>query len=286
MIRFLSIVPLMGLFLFIFGCEPIKADDKNPREKNVLIIGASSLRSPLHELVEAMLKRSKTPMNVVPGGFGTKDLERKWNSGTTWDYVIMDAWQLTRGSTDSPEFPEATTAFVKRTRERFPKCQIILFPWWLPQNSATNEDVMKVFGHCVEAARPNNIWVATTGPAFTEARLARPDLQITFSKQDPHPGIHGAYINACSLFSILTDETPVGLPATMKLRGHEKEFTIAENDAKYLQTLAWNIYQRELQRTRPAETASQDTPDKNERLSRQENSGIDSGQNAKARSRP
>jgi hypothetical protein len=252
MIRSISIVPLFGVFLLLFGFGPIKADEKDSKEKNVLIIGASSLRSPLHELVGAMLESNKTPMNVEPGAFGTKDLERRWNSGKVWDYVIMDAWQFTRGSTDSPEFQDATTAFVKRVRDHSPNCQIILFPWWLPGNQATNEDVMKVFHHCVEAAKPNDIWVATTGPAFMEARLARPDLRITVSKQDAHPGIHGAYINACSLFAILTSDSPVGLPATLKLRGHEKEFTIAEDDAKYLQNLAWNVYQRELKSTNPA----------------------------------
>ena len=67
---------------------------------------------------------------------------------------------------------------------------------------------MRVFQHCVEAARENEIWVATTGPAFMEARLARPDLSVTVSAHAAHPGIHGAYINACSLFAILTGESP------------------------------------------------------------------------------
>ena len=114
---------------------------------------------------------------------------------------------------------------------------------------------MKVFQRCVEAARQNDIWVATTGPAFMEARLARPDLRVTVSEQDAHPGIHGAYINACSLFAILTGESPVGLPATLKIPGREKDFTIAPDDAKYLQELAWKVYQRELKHTKPAKPA-------------------------------
>ena len=75
---------------------------------------------------------------------------------------------------------------------------------------------MKVFRHCVDAAKVNNIWVATTGPAFTEAHLARADLNITVSKDDAHPGVHGAYLNAGSLYAILTGESPVGLPATLR----------------------------------------------------------------------
>ena len=144
------------------------------------------------------------------------------------------------------------TAFVKQVRVHSPDCKIILFPWWIPRGpDATNEGVMNVFRCCVEAARPNKIWVATTGPAFMEARLARPDLQVTVSKEDAHPGIHGAYINACSLYAILTGESPVGLPATLKVPGREKDLTIAPDDAKYLQELSWKVYQRELKDTKP-----------------------------------
>jgi hypothetical protein len=55
----------------------------------------------------------------------------------------------------------------------------------------------------------------------------------------------------CSLFAILTGERPVGLPASLKLRGN-RDFTIAPDDAKYLQELAWKIHQRKLQHTKPA----------------------------------
>ena len=143
-------------------------------------------------------------------------------------------------------------AFVKKVRAHSPDCKIVLFPWWIPSGpSATNAGVMKVFHHCVDAAKANKIWVATTGPAFTEARLARPDLNITVNKGDAHPGAHGAYLNACSLYAILTDESPVGLPATLKIPRREKDLTITAEDAKYLQELAWKVYQRELKDTKP-----------------------------------
>jgi hypothetical protein len=96
--------------------------------------------------------------------------------------------------------------------------------------------------------------VATTGPAFMEARLARPDLHIIKSKTDAHPGIHGAYINACSLFAMIADKSPVGLPATLRIKGasgNKEDFTIAQDDARYLQELAWRIYQREIKSTKP-----------------------------------
>jgi hypothetical protein len=249
MLRFVSLIPLVGLLSPGLGVGPVHADEKDPAEKNavknVLIIGRSSQAPPLRELLSAMLESNGTPMNVETAAVGTPELDRKQNSTKVWDYVVMNAWQFRNGSTDSPGFADATTAFARQVRAHSPQCRIILFSWWLPENRATNEEVMEVFRRCVEAAKPNDVQVATTGPAFTEARLARPDLAVTVSAQDAHPGIHGVYINACSLFAILTEKSPAGLPATLKLRGRG-DFTIAEDDAKYLQELAWKVYQREL----------------------------------------
>jgi hypothetical protein len=115
---------------------------------------------------------------------------------------------------------------------------------------------MEVFNRCVEQAKVDDIWVATTGPAYMEALLQRPDLNIRKSKADAHPGNHGAYLNACSLFAIIADKTPVGLPATLEISvadGKKADFGVAPNDAKYLQELAWKIYQRESKNTKPAE---------------------------------
>jgi hypothetical protein len=230
--------------------------DKTPKRKNLLIIGASSLISPLGQpqLVGALLASKGTPMNVEGRFFGTETVDRMLSSKQAWDYVIMDAWQFRRGRTEPPEFPDAVAAFAKQVRAHSPDCKIILFPWWIPRGpEATNEGVMKVFHCCVEAAKQNDIWVATTGPAFMEARLERPDLRVTVSEQDAHPGIHGAYLNACSLFAILTGESPVGLPATLKIPGRDKDLTITPDDAKYLQELAWKVYRREIKNTKPAQ---------------------------------
>jgi hypothetical protein len=250
MVRSISIVALLGVFLFLFGSEPVRSDEKTPVAKNVIIIGRSSLRPPLAQHLDVLLQSNKTPIAVVEGHYGAKSLDQMLGSRKACDYVVMDAWQFKQGEAGTPEFIGAVTEFVKQVRAHSPQCKIILFSWWIPSGKdATNEGVMKVFKGCVEAAKKNDIWVATTGPAFMEARLARPDLRVTVSNQDAHPGAHGAYINACSLFAILTGESPVGLPATLKI---PERLAIAPDDAKYLQELAWNVYQRELKHIKPA----------------------------------
>ena len=156
-----------------------------------------------------------------------------------WDYVVIDAWHLGREPVENdparasvpPRFPQAVSAFVKEVRAHSPGCKIILFPWWIPRGpKVTNEGAMEVFRRCAEQAKANELWVATTGPAFMEARLERPDLKITVSKTDAHPGKEARYINVCSLYAIITDKSPVGLPAALEITstdGKKKSFALA-----------------------------------------------------------
>ena len=233
--------------------------EKSAPRPNLLVIGASSLNSPIGQpqLVRALLESKGIQMHIEGTWPKLDAVSRMLSSKPAWDYVIMDAWHFGRGRTDPPEFPNAVAAFVKQVRAHSPKCKIILFPWWLPDAKATNEDVMKVFRRCVEQAKLNDIWVATTGPAFMEVRLARPDLRVTHSKTDAHPGVHGAYINACSLYAVITGQSPVGLPATLRITanangGKQVDFVITPDDARYLQEAAWRVYQREIKNTKPA----------------------------------
>jgi hypothetical protein len=239
--------------------------DKGVPRPNLLIIGASSLNSPveLTQLVGAMLTSEQIPMNIEGSGPKLDDVGEMLRSQKKWDFIVMDAWHLGRtrkdwgtgNATVPAEFPKAVAAFVKEVRDHSPECKIILFPWWIPSGrKATNEGAMEVFNSCVEQAKVNEIWVATTGPAFMEARLERTDLKITKSTTDAHPGIHGAYLNACSLFAIIADKSPVGLPATLKIgAGGKRDYAIAADDAKYLQEVAWKIYQREIKNTKPVQ---------------------------------
>ena len=245
---------------------PAASDDpagKSARQPSLLIIGASSLNSPLPltQLVSAMLASKGIQMHIEGQWPQLDAVTEQLGSKRGWDYVIIDAWHLGRGpnefgASDVPaRFPKAVGAFVKQVRAHSPNCKIILFPWWIPGRKATNEAAMEVFRRCVEQAKRNNIWVATTGPAFMEAAVARSDLRITKSKADAHPGIHGAYLNACSLYTILTGQSPVGLPATLIIKkdnGHKANYTLPPGDAHYLQKLAWKVYQREIKNTKPA----------------------------------
>lgn len=238
--------------------------EKTPRRQNILIVGASSLNSPVgqDQLVGAMLESKAIPA-TVEGKYPELDaVGRLLASKEEWDYVVIDAWHLGRkrgafGTTDVPaEFPAAVAAFAKQVRAHSPGCTVILFPWWIPDGpNATTAGAMAVFRRCAEEARRNDLLVATTGPAYAEALLARPDLRVRKSKADAHPGADGAYLNACSLYAAITGKSPVGLPAMLTLTapdGKKADYAVGAADAKYLQELAWKVYEREIESVRPA----------------------------------
>ena len=187
---------------------------KAASRQNALVIGASSLNSPVPQaqLVEAMLASGGIQMDFDSQFPDLDAVEELLKAKEKWDFVVLDAWHLGRTRADwgkgsasvPPDFPKATARFVKEVRAHSPECKIILFPWWIPGGpKATNEGAMEVFQSCVEAGKSNRIWVATTGPAFMEALLSRPDLHITKSKTDAHPGKEGACDSAPFLRSEL-----------------------------------------------------------------------------------
>ena len=113
-----------------------QANSITPPE-NVLIIGASSLNSPVGQtqLLGAMLESKNIQMNIE-GRYPQLDaMSEILGTKKVWDYVIMDAWHLGRASADGsegnasvpPDFPKAVADFVKEVRAHSPKCKIILF---------------------------------------------------------------------------------------------------------------------------------------------------------------
>jgi hypothetical protein len=74
--------------------------------------------------------------------------------------------------------------------------------------------------------------VAGGGAAWLKAWAQRPEIDFHCSDR-AHPSEMGYYLNACVIFSALTDCSPVGLDAC----------GLAAVDANFLQTIAWEQYQ-------------------------------------------
>ncbi len=57
-----------------------------------------------------------------------------------------------------------------------------------------------------------------------------------YAPDKAHPGKKGSYIYACSLYAVLTGNSPVGLPK-------QPEDTITPAEAKKSQESAWKVHQ-------------------------------------------
>jgi len=83
------------------------------------------------------------------------------------------------------------------------------------------------------AARSVRAACLPTAHAFRDVIRNHPGISdMWVSPTDYHPGIKGQYLHACVLYSVLYNETPLGLPAPSG---------ISISDANMLQQTAWNF---------------------------------------------
>ena len=82
-----------------------------------------------------------------------------------------------------------------------------------------------------------DIEVAPVGTAWKRAAEERPSLDM-YGGDDEHPSIHGTYLAATTIYSVLFQESPVGLTYTPAQDGG-----VSEDEAAFLQGVAWDEVQ-------------------------------------------
>jgi hypothetical protein len=82
-----------------------------------------------------------------------------------------------------------------------------------------------------------DIEVAPVGTAWKRAAEERPSLDM-YGGDDEHPSIHGTYLAATTIYSVLFQESPVGLTYTPAQEGG-----VSEDEAAFLQGVAWDEVQ-------------------------------------------
>ena len=86
--------------------------------------------------------------------------------------------------------------------------------------------------------------IVPVGPAWEKARSLRPGLEL-YDIDGSHPSPMGTYLTACVFYSVLTGETPIGLPhrlVTTDKDGQKLYLNIqSQNDALFLQKVAEEV---------------------------------------------
>ncbi len=104
---------------------------------------------------------------------------------------------------------------------------------WARQNKP--EQTRPLAEAITKAANEENVLAVPVGLAFAESLKVRPDL-IMHANDKLHPSAAGSYLYASVLYAALFHKSPEGF----KFRG-ECEKPLKEEDARFLQGLAWKV---------------------------------------------
>ena len=84
--------------------------------------------------------------------------------------------------------------------------------------------------------------IIPVGPAWVLSRKLRPDLDL-YDPDGSHPSTIGSYLTACVIYSVITGQSPIGLPNRLDARDHDGSILFLNNipnvDAQFLQQVAW-----------------------------------------------
>ncbi len=229
------------------------ADDKAPSKPiRVLFVGNSQIYyNDLPTIVEALSESAQPGRprikaeRAVAGG---ASLESHWNRGTgkgtprariseeKWGYVILQ--EIFNGKPES--FKKHARLFHDLIRQNGAKTILLstasistMYPKGFHDLHEMNISLGKELK--VPVAPAGNAWLDYWGKSPTEEqRLA------LYDRDKAHPGRKGSYIYACTLYAVLTGQSPIGLTHRIP---KQPENTVTPEEAKKFQEAAWRVHQ-------------------------------------------
>ena len=162
-----------------------------------------------------------------------------------WDFVVL---QISGKEPLDPEYyqtHEAALWLLNQIRAHSADTKIILY---VPWPYACHEDKVSQY-ITFRKQMVEQYQLYTSIPiieARSYARVTRPKLAIHRSPGNHHPGYDGGYLIANLLYIAITGESPVGLPNTLQVAEtydfKGTKFSIATENAQFLQEIAWKSY--------------------------------------------
>lgn len=246
---------LAAVCLLAGGAMPgtIAAGDKDVNPIRVLFVGNSQifyndLPKILDEL-SASAPKDRPRIKAERLVFGGASLESHWNKGDgndtargkiaaeKWDYVVIQEIYYAK--------PEPFDKYARLFHELIGQhgAKTVLYC-----TAGINQDYPEGFEHLhemhVALGKELKVPVAAAGKAWrmywgenpTEAE--RLDL---YHKDAAHPGLKGSYLSACTLYALITGQSPVGL--THRLPDQPEEI-LSPAQAKRFQEAAWQVHQK------------------------------------------
>jgi len=222
----------------------IAADSKRAGRPalRVLYIGNSQLGFLGHSLPGiiddiTLLNRSLPRIDserVIEGGVGLKELwergrARQQIASNKWDCVVIHESVFQENEQQMLEYGKLFADLIAQRGARM----IVLAT---PDVEGKKDDHRVMYEQSLKlAAGYPRARVAGAGMAWLKVWEERPKLDLYRDGDRAHPGTPGYYLDALVLFATLTDKKPEGL----------YRYILPEDEAKYLQQVAWRQYQED-----------------------------------------
>ncbi len=161
---------------------------------------------------------------------GTNRLKFRTDDGPVFDAVVM------QDNSQGPIHPELSKRFREYAKKHAATIRengatpLLMLTWAF---TGKPEMTQQLADATITVANENDIMVVPVGLAFAKALEKRPDLKLVIA-DNRHPSIAGTYLEACVLYAVLLNRTPVGIPWYGL-----GELTLTPEDATFLQQVAW-----------------------------------------------
>ena len=194
--------------------------------QRVLFIGNSlTYSNNLPAIVEALAAASGQKRlvyrAVVFGGFS---LEDHWNQGDARQAIAQGDWDvvvLQQGPSASTEGRQSLLDYTRRFAQEIRRvgARPALYMVW--PNVSRSQDFDGVRESYTQAAAETNGLLFPVGEAWRAAWRRDPKLKL-YSADGLHPTLAGSYLAALVIYEQLYGQSPVGLPAKLRLRDGAK----------------------------------------------------------------
>ena len=242
------------LFFISFTLVSAWAPAQSKPVKKVLFIGNSyTYYWNLPQLVNAMAASRNLDFEARQSTSGGVNLGIHWRGERdltskeqikegTYDVVVLQDHSLR-----AIEYPDSLQYFGNLFCEYIKAASArpcVYLTWARAYDPSMQDEISRQY---MELAAKNSTLVAPVGEAWALALKQRPDFGL-FDKDESHPSPLGSYLTACVFFSVLTEQSPVGLPhrlTTIDKNGDQLYLVlINKEEAAFCQKIAETVVQQ------------------------------------------
>ena len=230
----------------VIACLLTPGGNPNARGKQselrVLFIGNSlTYANDLPAIVAALAEASGKRFIFKSVAFPDFSLEDQWNRGDAQRAIAGEKWDVVVLQQGPSALEESRTLLLEYTRLfakeiRASGAKPALYMVWPSQ--ARFKDLDRVVESYKLAADEVKAIIFPVGQAWLEAWKRDAGIPL-YSEDKFHPSVAGSYLAALVIFEKLFAESPVGLPAQLKLRSKTLgEIDLGKEQARLLQVAA------------------------------------------------